>query len=154
MILIDSQGGVFSAGSKVFGQLGRSPGAPSTFSKIENIPPMLATSCGLWHTLCVDENGGAWAWGCGEDGQLGTGNNSDQSQPTIISSLEGMSALVAGRRHSLAFSQNGSLLVFGCNNFGELGLHNTYSQIIPTRSLLQPALPHSVTRSKQKSARF
>ena len=153
VILIDSQGGVFSAGNNCQYQLGRSSGDPTTLQRISGIPPMLAVSCGQWHVLCLDENGQVWTWGCGEVGGLGTGNDYE-SQPTLVAAMKGMNAVVAGRHHSLAFSEDGSLLVFGDNNFGQLALGHTDNQITPTLSPLQPALPFSYTRSKKKSARF
>ena len=142
VMIIDSQGGVFSTGNNSHGQLGRSSGDLKKFQRIMNIPPMLGVSCGYYHTLSLDENGGVWTWGYGGYGQLGTGNTSNQSQPALVPSLKGMSALVAGRYHSLAFPQEGGLLVFGYNSNGELGLNHTTSPIaVPTQSSVRPALP-------------
>ena len=106
VILIDSQGGAFSAGDNCYGQLGRS-GDTVTFQRVSNIPPMLVSSCGYWHTLSLDENGQVWSWDT-VDGQLGTGVLSNRLQPAPIPSLEGTSALVAGRFHSMAHTQRPS----------------------------------------------
>ena len=57
VILIDSQGGVFSAGDNRGCQLGRS-GDGTKLQQIMNIPPMLAASGGCAHVLALDENGG------------------------------------------------------------------------------------------------
>jgi alpha-tubulin suppressor-like RCC1 family protein len=155
VIIIDSQGAVFSAGGNSYGHLGRSSGDHSKLERINNIPPMLAASCGGAHTFATDENGGVWTWGLGESGQLGTGNTSNQPEPILVPSLEGMRAVLAFGEHSWAFPQEGGLLVFGHNGSGGLGLGiNTPDLSTPTLSLLQPALPHSFTRSTQKSARF
>ena len=153
VILIDSQGGVFSAGDNSDGQLGRLSGDISKLERIRNIPPMLSVACGCYHTLCLDENGDVWTWGWGGFGQLGTGDTSNQSQPTLVPSLKGTSALLAGGFHSLAFSQEGALLVFGLNSVGHLGLGHNTNQTTPTLSPFQPALPHAAG-SKAKSARF
>ena len=154
VILIDSQGGVFSSGKNFNGQLGRFSGDDTKLQRIMNIPPMLAASCGREHTLCLDENGGVWTWGCGSDGQLGTGDTPHQAQPTMVPSLKRMSALVAGRFHSLAFPQEGGLLVFGWNVYGQLGFSNRANQTIPVVCPVKPALPHSLIQSRKKSARF
>jgi alpha-tubulin suppressor-like RCC1 family protein len=151
VIIVDSQGGVFSAGRNYQGQLGRS-GDDSRLLQISDIPPMLTVSCGWYHALSLDENGRVWSWGCSEHGQLGTGNTSNRL-PALVSSLEGMGALVGGGYHSLAFPQGGGLLVFGWNKFGQLGLTHTNNQTTPTPSPLQPALPSSAS-SRKKSARF
>ena len=152
VILIDSQGGVFSAGANSFGQLGRTSGDLSKLQRISDIPPMLGAACGFNHTLSLDANGGVWTWGLGTWGQLGTGNTYDQSLP-ILAPLEGVSALAAGRHHSLVYKEDGGLLVFGSNGFGQLGLNHRTNKIVnPTLTVLQPALPHSVRR-REKSAR-
>ena len=148
----DSQGRVFSAGNNRFGELGRSSGDSSKLQRIMNVPLMLAASCGLHHTISLDESGGVWTWGFG---QLGTGDTAAHLfQPTPILSLRGASALVAGRRHSFAFSQEGGLLVLGQNDYGQLGLDHTTDQLTPMLSPFQPAVPPSFTRSRKKSARF
>ena len=155
VMIVDSQGGVFSSGNNYSGQLGRSSGDETKLQRIKNIPPMLGVSCGTYHNLALDESGGVWSWGMGDFGQLGTGNTSSQPQPTLVPSLEGMSALLAGGYHSLAFPEKGGLLVFGYNNYGQLGLNHTTNLPIPTVCPVQPALPHSFTsRSTKKSARF
>ena len=96
MILIDSQGGVFSTGINSHGQLGRSSGVFSKLQRIVNIPPMLAASCGNGQSLSLNETGGVWSWGCGESGQLGTGKPFNLLRPGLMSSLNRVSALVAG----------------------------------------------------------
>ena len=156
MIIVDSQGGVFSSGYNYNGQLGRACGErmSSKLMPIENIPPMVEVTCGYLHSLSMDENGGVWTWGGGGDGQLGTGESCNETEPTQVPSLNGISALVAGGNHSMAFLQGGGLLVFGSNLDGQLGLPLNYSasQNSPVVSTVQAALPYS-TRSRQKSAR-
>ena len=150
VMIVDSQGGVFSSGFNFLGQLGRSSGDETKLQRIMNIPPMLGVSCGVAHTLALDESGGVWTWGYGAEGQLGTGTTRTQRQPSLVPSLKGMSALLAAEYHSSAFPQEGGLLVFGWN-----GLNHTTNLPTPTLCPVQPALPHSFTsRSRKKSARF
>ena len=150
VMFVDSQGAVFSSGFNFFGQLGRS-GDVTKFQRISNIPPLIGASCGEDFTLALDESGCVWTWGFGGSGQSGTGNTSAHLQPALVPSLKGIAALVAGGAHSLAFPQEGGLLVFGHNKFGQLGLNHCITNITsPTRSPVQPALPHSFNRSSRK----
>ncbi|GBG62459.1 hypothetical protein CBR_g30780 [Chara braunii] len=64
-----------------------------------------------------------FAWGAGEDGQLGLGNTLDQHWPKEVQSLTGLeiSQLVSGSRNSLAVCGDGSVLAWGWNQRGTLG---------------------------------
>ena len=76
LIVIDSEGAVFSAGSNSYGELGRS-GSALTLQRISGIPLMVDASSGYYHTLALDETGGVWTWGYCEYGQLGMDNTSN-----------------------------------------------------------------------------
>ena len=112
IVILDSKGVLWSSGNF----LGLTRVSGFQFHPIEEIPPMVAHSCGYYHALALDEKGSVWAWGSGHDGRLGLGNTSDQSQPTPLDLSDETSALVAGGSHSILLSRDGSLLVFGENN--------------------------------------
>lgn len=63
------------------------------------------------------------AWGSGEDGQLGIGNNEDKEWVCQIKALENysVSSVVAGSRNSLALCEDGKLFTWGWNQRGTLG---------------------------------
>ena len=153
VLLIDSEGTVWTAGSNEYGQLGRS-GNEFVFQKLSNLPPMLLASCGSSYTLALDVEGGVWGWGRNYHSNLGTGDNSDRPRPTLITSLEGIRGRRAASGHSMARRIDGELLVFGNNYFGQLGLGRCREQILPTPSPVAPSLrpPVPVPRVK-KSAR-
>ncbi|KAG9458131.1 hypothetical protein H6P81_002639 [Aristolochia fimbriata] len=63
------------------------------------------------------------AWGSGEDGQLGLGNNEEKDLVCSIQALDGekVTSVVAGSRNSLAICENGKLFTWGWNQRGTLG---------------------------------
>ncbi|KAK4368002.1 hypothetical protein RND71_011794 [Anisodus tanguticus] len=63
------------------------------------------------------------AWGSGEDGQLGIGNNEERECVCTIKALknEKVSSVVAGSRNSLAICEDGKLFTWGWNQRGTLG---------------------------------
>ncbi|CAN4080000.1 unnamed protein product [Withania somnifera] len=63
------------------------------------------------------------AWGSGEDGQLGIGNNEEKEWVCTIEALksENVSSVVAGSRNSLAICEDGKLFTWGWNQRGTLG---------------------------------
>ncbi len=99
-------------------------GAIKTFCKI---------SAGAAHSLAIDKNGRAWAWGNNFVGQLG--NNSIISQRTPISVLGAVKTFchIAASlgNHSLAIDKNGRLWAWGDNGNGRLGDNTIISKITP-----------------------
>ncbi|XP_011011191.1 PREDICTED: ultraviolet-B receptor UVR8-like isoform X3 [Populus euphratica] len=63
------------------------------------------------------------AWGSGEDGQLGIGNNEDNEWVCVVEALEPykVRSVVAGSRNSLAICDDGKLFTWGWNQRGTLG---------------------------------
>ncbi|KAJ6369719.1 hypothetical protein OIU76_028046 [Salix suchowensis] len=63
------------------------------------------------------------AWGSGEDGQLGIGNNEDKEWVCVVKALEPykVRSVVAGSRNSLAICDDGKLFTWGWNQRGTLG---------------------------------
>ncbi|KAL3568274.1 hypothetical protein D5086_030925 [Populus alba] len=63
------------------------------------------------------------AWGSGEDGQLGIGNNEEKEWVCIVKALEPykVRSVVAGSRNSLAICDDGKLFTWGWNQRGTLG---------------------------------
>eukprot|EP00931_Biecheleriopsis_adriatica_P060509 TRINITY_DN36354_c0_g1_i1.p1 TRINITY_DN36354_c0_g1~~TRINITY_DN36354_c0_g1_i1.p1 ORF type:complete len:1720 (+),score=309.26 TRINITY_DN36354_c0_g1_i1:45-5204(+) len=59
-------------------------------------------SCGHEYTLAVTMVGELWAWGHGENGQLGLGGSQEQLTPQHVSSLSQVQTCGAGENHSAA----------------------------------------------------
>nr|AFK46714.1 unknown [Lotus japonicus] len=71
----------------------------------------------------MDSNSPIIAWGSGEDGQLGIGNNEDKEWVCVVQALASRSvrSVVAGSRNSLAICDDGKLFTWGWNQRGTLG---------------------------------
>ncbi|KAJ8600233.1 hypothetical protein CTAYLR_001966 [Chrysophaeum taylorii] len=94
-------------------------------------------ACGLHHTLAVswEELDGKlcaklYAWGFGDEGRLGVGDETTCRSPTRVllpveygsSKPAYVSSTSAGDKHSLALLSDGRLFAWGDNSFGQLGL--------------------------------
>ncbi len=94
-------------------------------------------ACGHNHRLMVQEDGTVLAWGYNGYGQLGSGNTTDRSQPTLVPGLNGVQAVYAGSDSSFAVRGDGSVAVWGRNNYGQLGLGNSATYVLsPTAAPL------------------
>jgi alpha-tubulin suppressor-like RCC1 family protein len=72
--------------------------------------------------VAVRQNGTAWAWGCNNNGQLGTDNTTNRSSPvSVVGGFTDWCQISAGRHHSLAVRQNGTAWAWGYAGTGNLG---------------------------------
>jgi alpha-tubulin suppressor-like RCC1 family protein len=137
-IAIDKNGRAWGWGSNTSGTLGDNSitskltpvsvqGAVKTFCKI---------SGGLNHSLTIDKNGRAWAWGQNTSGQLGLGGIISAFTPvTITGATKTFCAISAGDGFSTAIDKNGRAWGWGSNNGGQIGDNSIVSKVTPVSVL-------------------
>jgi len=81
-------------------------------------------SCGLRHSMALQDSGAVWTWGAGNEGQLGLGNDEGVDYVSIVPVLSGkvIVMVAAGDRHSIALEQSGNVWTWGANFMSQLGL--------------------------------
>jgi len=78
--------------------------------------------------------GGAWAWGQNDFGQLGDRTTTQRNVPVQVSGLSsGVQDIDGGFYHSLALKNDGTLWAWGKNEFGELGDGTTTQRNAPVQ---------------------
>jgi len=84
----------------------------------------IMVSCGLRHTMALQDSGAVWTWGAGNEGQLGLGNDSDVDHLSIVPGLSDkvIVMVAAGDHHSIALEQSGNVWTWGANFMSQLGL--------------------------------
>ncbi|MCL2406334.1 MAG: fibronectin type III domain-containing protein [Defluviitaleaceae bacterium] len=85
------------------------------------------------HTLSIKEDGGLWAWGVNQYGQLGDGTTINRYVPTRIGTAYNWINISAGRTHTLAINDGGELWAWGSNAAGQLGDGTITDRHTPTR---------------------
>ena len=131
-ILIDENGGVWTAGYNSDGQLGRrenvNSGTPNTvFKKAEGLDnvKIIGASGGTAHTVLLDESGNVWTAGNNLHGQLGrqTAKNVDSKFEKVTDGISGVkiTAIAAGSRYTVLLDESGNVWTAGSNGYGELG---------------------------------
>jgi alpha-tubulin suppressor-like RCC1 family protein len=85
--------------------------------------------------LALTSAGQVWAWGDGQGGELGDGQDSDAFAPVHVAMPAGVkiSAISTGCLHSLALTPKGEVLAWGNNKYGELGDDSTAESDVPVR---------------------
>jgi alpha-tubulin suppressor-like RCC1 family protein len=125
-LAIKDDGTLWAWGHNGYGQLGR-----GTWNNVRNDPAQisgthpagwLSVAAGEVHSVGLSANGSIWAWGDGEYGQLGHGDNEEISTATRVGAASDWVAVAAGIQHTLAIKANGTLWAWGDNEDGQLGI--------------------------------
>jgi alpha-tubulin suppressor-like RCC1 family protein len=88
---------------------------------------------GQYHNMALKSDGTLWAWGRNTEGQLGIGNNLNQSAPVQVGTDADWIFVESGFNHTVAIRQDGSLWTWGANDFGQLGDSTNLSKPSPVR---------------------
>ncbi|MCL2525948.1 MAG: DNRLRE domain-containing protein, partial [Coriobacteriia bacterium] len=141
-IAIRDDGTLWSWGSNWSGMLGHG----DTLGRLSPVQVALPQgSSGEWtkvsagdlHSMALKSDGSIWTWGSGNDGRLGTGDNTRRFVPTRItdSHVSGnmWTDISAGHFFSAALRDDGSLWMWGQGFNGLLGQGSTASSNIPVR---------------------
>lgn len=89
-------------------------------------------SCGFAHTAALKTDGSLWAWGDGDNGQLGLGGTAEKNSPVRVDPGSTWKSVSCGYDYTLAIKSNGSLWAWGDNGDGQLGLGDTAQKDKPT----------------------
>jgi len=88
---------------------------------------------GRYHTLFLADDGSLYACGFNGEGQLGIGNNTNQSTPQLLSKSDWSQIYAMGEwgGFSAGIDTSGDLYTWGYNATGQLGIGSTASQNSP-----------------------
>jgi alpha-tubulin suppressor-like RCC1 family protein len=142
-----ADGSAWVWGVDMDGALGNGPGASWLYAPMELTLPGGATvvdfDAGGLHSLVVTTDGAAYAFGRGDDGQLGLANGFvDAESPTPVAMPEGVGVVDvdAGWYHSLAIGTDGQLYAWGDGGRGRLGTGGLGSSDVPKVVSLAPGV--------------
>jgi alpha-tubulin suppressor-like RCC1 family protein len=99
------------------------PARPSPIScslTQESHPRVIAIASGT-NSLALKSDGSVWAWGRGDEGQLGNGTRTDSNVPVRVANLNCVTAIAVGGNQGLALRTDGSAWAWGGNSRGQLG---------------------------------
>lgn len=98
-------------------------------------------ACGALSTLAVTEEGVLWAWGAGDDAQLGISTREPRVMPTRVGGGEvfggaGVVMAAAGECHAAATTEEGHLWTWGDGEHGQLGQGDVEPRQAPSRVIV------------------
>ena len=138
-LALRTDGSLWSWGTNVDGELGdgtlQNKSHPVRVTGVSGTAVSIAV--GTFHSLALTADGVVWAWGYGDDGQLGNGLGPGKYLSAVrvtgVTGLPAVRAVVAGERHSLALATDGTVWAWGANNFGQLGNGTNTNRSTPLR---------------------
>jgi alpha-tubulin suppressor-like RCC1 family protein len=101
--------------------------APAALAAPTSRPAPSPVAAGYNHTVALASNGTVWAWGSGDNGDLGIGTHAEHDTAVQVKGVGGsgvlshVAAVSAGTRYSLALLANGNVVGWGDNTNGQLG---------------------------------
>ena len=123
-VVVKTDGTVWAWGGNGYGQLGigvQSPAQPLP-QHVSGLLNVVSIGAGDAGSFAVTSDGGAWAWGHNQFGQLGIGTASEaQTTPAQVTSLSGVAQVDGGEWHTLFRLMDGSVFAAGDNRYGQLG---------------------------------
>ena len=138
-VILDN-GSVSCWGYGRYGQLGNGSYGHTSYATIPTLTSSLgvnrtavAISSGGDYTCVILDNGSVSCWGRGIYGQLGNGNNSDKTAPTLVSSLGAgrtAVAIASGQSHTCAILDNGSVACWGTAQLGDGGASSSNTPVL------------------------
>ncbi len=136
-VLLRTDGSVVTWGANGYGQLGVGhTGAvlgyvePLDSNGVDKLTGIISVSIGENHTAVVKKDGTVLSWGLNSSGQLGNGNNTNQSKATYVidehgNRLTDIVKVACGTNFTLALRKDGTVWAWGNNKYGQLG-NNTF----------------------------
>jgi len=121
-------GALFAWGGNEFGQIGvgsREDVRTPVRVKIDGSTRhrVIGMAAGVHHSLCCITQGDVFAWGRGNEAQIGTGSTITETLPVLVQSLQGQRivSVYGAEAHSAALSDDGRLFTWGDPDMGKLG---------------------------------
>ncbi len=131
-VALTSEGQVFSWGANSVGQLGddtttdRLTAVPVTTAGVLAGKSVIKIGAGLQHSVALTADGGLYAWGWNNTGQLGDGTTTNRLAPVAVK-MEGVLAgksvkeIAVGQYHNLVLTEDSQVFGWGLNVSGQLG---------------------------------
>ncbi|MDT7506833.1 InlB B-repeat-containing protein [Bifidobacterium sp. H6bp22N] len=147
-LAIGSDGNTYGWGSNDYGQLGDGTLQDHYTPQLVAFPQsahIIQVSAGMRNSLALDDQGHIWAWGRNDSGQLGLGDRTRRTTPTMLDASGGThyEQVCTREQHSMALDSDGNAWAWGAGLYGRLGIGDTTNSYSPVKVLKPDNVPSS-----------
>ena len=147
-LAISSDGNTYGWGSNDYGQLGDGTLQDHYTPQLITFPQsvhIIQVSAGMRNSLALDDQGHIWAWGRNDSGQLGLGDRTRRTTPTMLDASTGThyEQVCTREQHSMALDSDGNAWSWGAGLYGRLGIGDTTNSYSPVKVLKPDNVPSS-----------
>ncbi|PXY89645.1 hypothetical protein DKK74_02005 [Bifidobacterium asteroides] len=147
-LAIGSDGNTYGWGSNDYGQLGDGTLQDHYTPQLITFPQsahIIQVSAGMRNSLALDDQGHIWAWGRNDSGQLGLGDRTRRTTPTMLDASTGThyEQVCTREQHSMALDSDGNAWAWGAGLYGRLGIGDTTNSYSPVKVLKPDNVPSS-----------
>ncbi|XP_039127125.1 ultraviolet-B receptor UVR8-like [Dioscorea cayenensis subsp. rotundata] len=153
-------GVLWAWGNNEYGQLGTGDTQPRS----QPIPvqglsdlTLVDIAAGGWHSTALTEKGEVYAWGRGEHGRLGFGDDKSSKmvpQKVQLLAAEDIVQMSCGGTHSVALTRDGRMFSFGRGDHGRLGYGRKVTTGHPMEVPINLPVPKNSTAGGRWRAKF
>jgi alpha-tubulin suppressor-like RCC1 family protein len=102
-------------------------------------------AAGFFHSGVISNRGILWTWGGNQFGQLGLGDSTNRSTPTLLGTEADWQKIVCGNFHTLGLKMDGTLWSWGSGGAGQLGMGDMSNDNwepfpVPRNGLIDPTI--------------
>lgn len=127
---------------------------------IDSLKKITQIACGTNHVTAVDKDGHVWAWGNGQQNQLGrrvierslieslVPNRVGFHDPSVKRASQKIAQIACGDYHSMAIATDGHVWAWGANNYAETGYPDNAGEdtaTVPSPKIVQNLEGRDVT---------
>ncbi|MGW4162293.1 RCC1 domain-containing protein [Streptomyces sp. NPDC004788] len=92
---------------------------------VQSLDKVKDVGAGCDFSVALRQDGTVWTWGKGDNGRLGTGNNTTRDTPQMVPDVTDVESISVGCEYVLALTADGTVKAWGKGTEGQLGNDTT-----------------------------
>ena len=149
ILLLDTDGFVWSIGANQYGQLGLGHTNSVTLPvKISSLSSIKSIAAGQHFSFAINSSNELYGWGRNQYGQLGLADRNNRNEPRKVP-VSDVSKVSGGNAHTLLLTLDGKMYSSGSDSQGQLGLSQSQINDESSEIIYKPMLTLDMTNNEE-----